>query len=173
MDPRGFVLTFGVFESFYHKNLLRAHSPSEIAWIGTVQVFCLSFVGVLTGPIYDLGYHDLLLYVSSFMFMFGVMMLSLSTTFYQILLSQGVCIGIGSGILYVPSLTLVVTSFTTKRALATTLCTAGSSVGEHHLHSSRPVQCSFKLQVASCMLWYFVTCWSHSDSPGLSEAWAS
>ena len=57
------------------------------------------------------------------------MMLSLSTEYYQIILSQGVCLGIGSGILYVPSLALVAASFTTKRPLAVTLVTAGSSIG--------------------------------------------
>ena len=37
--------------------------------------------------------------------------------------------GIGSGILYIPSLALVAASFTTKRALAVTIVTAGSSIG--------------------------------------------
>ena len=57
------------------------------------------------------------------------MMLSLSAKYYQIILSQGICLGIGSGILYVPSLALVAASFTTKRPLAVTLVTAGSSIG--------------------------------------------
>ena len=64
------------------------------------------------------------------MLIFGIMMLSLSTTYYQVLLSQGICMGVGSGILYVPSLALIASSFTTKRALAVTFVTAGSSVGE-------------------------------------------
>ena len=104
---RGLVLSFGVFQSFYQTTYLRGYSLSDLAWIGTTQVFCLNFVGVLTGPIYDLGHHDLLLYVSSFMIIFAIMMLSLSTKYYQVFFSQGLCLGIGSGILYVPSLALV------------------------------------------------------------------
>ena len=126
---RGLVLSFGVFQSFYQTTYLRGYSLSDLAWIGTTQVFCLNFVGVLTGPIYDLGYHGLLLYVSSFMVIFAIMMLSLSNNYYQVFLSQGLCLGIGSGILYVPSLALVAASFTTKRALAVTMVTAGSSIG--------------------------------------------
>ena len=62
------------------------------------------------------------------MVIFAIMMLSLSTSYYQVFLSQGLCLGIGSGILYVPSLALVAASFTTKRALAVTMVTAGSSI---------------------------------------------
>ena len=124
------MLTFGVFESFYQVDLLRGYSPSTIAWIGTTQVFCLNFVGLLTGPIFDLGHHDLLLYISSILVPFGVMMLSLSTKYYQILLSQGICLGVGSGILYVPSLALVAASFITRRAMAVTIVTAGSNIGQ-------------------------------------------
>lgn len=109
--------------------MLKEYSPSEISWIGTTEIFCLNFVGTITGPAFDLGYHDVLLYFSSFIVIFAIMMLSLSTKYYQIILSQGVCLGIGSGILYVPSLALVAASFTTKRPLAVTLVTAGSSIG--------------------------------------------
>ena len=96
VNKRSLVLTLGVSDSFYRSSLLQTYSPSEIAWIGTTQVFCLNFVGVLTGPIFDMEHHDLLLYISSFTIIFGIMMLSLSTQHYQILLSQGLCLGIGS-----------------------------------------------------------------------------
>jgi MFS family permease len=59
----------------------------------------------------------------------GQMMLSLSSQYYQIILSQGICSGIGAGLVYVPSIALVNTQFTTKRALAMGLVTSGASLG--------------------------------------------
>ena len=131
---RGLVLCFGAFQSFYQAQLLHEYSPSAISWIGTTEVFLLNVVGFLTGPLFDLGYHDALLFSSSGIVVFAVMMLSLSTKFYQIFLSQGICLGVGSGILNVPSLALVAGSFTTKRPLAVTLVTAGSAIGNKHTH---------------------------------------
>lgn len=71
-----------------------------------------------------------MLAVGSVMFVFGLMMLSLATEYYQVMLAQGVCIGLASGLLYVPSLALVASSFTKRRGLAIGLSTSGSSVGE-------------------------------------------
>jgi predicted MFS family arabinose efflux permease len=59
----------------------------------------------------------------------GIMMLSLSTTYYQIFLSQGICVGVGCGLLYVPSLALVGASFKANRAFAIGVVTCGIAVG--------------------------------------------
>lgn len=123
------MLSFGVFQFFYATNFLREYSLSQISWIGTTEFFCLIFVGVVTGPLFDVGYRNTLVYVSSAMIIFGVMMLSLSTKYYQIMLSQGICLGIGSGILLVPTLTMAASSFTTRRAFAIMLVTLGSNIG--------------------------------------------
>ncbi|KAF7592298.1 hypothetical protein BBP40_000429 [Aspergillus hancockii] len=56
-------------------------------------------------------------------------MLSLSHKYYQVLLSQGFCCGIGSGLIYVPALSLVSTSFTTRRGIAVGMVTCGASIG--------------------------------------------
>src|SRR3954468_21704128 len=53
---RGIVNTFGVFQSYYASTYLEGFSASSITWIGTVQGFLLINVGVLSGPLYDLGY---------------------------------------------------------------------------------------------------------------------
>jgi hypothetical protein len=63
-----------------------------------VQLF-----GLLSGPLYDMGYVRTLLAGGSFLIVLGQMMLSLCTTFWQALLAQGLCIGIGAGALFVPA----------------------------------------------------------------------
>ena len=110
---RGFPLCYGVFQGFYALEYLKDKSASSVAWIGTVQNFLVSMVSILSGPIYDLGYYRSLVFAGSFLNVFGIMMLSLSTKYYQLFLSH-VCNGVGSGLLYVPILALVAQSRTCR-----------------------------------------------------------
>lgn len=85
--------------------------------------------GVVTGPIFDRGYIRELLITGTVVTVLGVMMLSLAREYYQILLAQGLCVGIGSAILYVPSISLVASRFQRYRPLAVFVATSGTAVG--------------------------------------------
>lgn len=125
----GFTLCFGVFQAYYKDNLLQSSSPSAISWIGTVQGWLLVLVGVMSGPLFDLGYFRPMLYIGNFMVVLGIMMTSLSTKYWQVFLSQGICMGFGSGLLYVPSLALIGIWFDKRRALAMGIVMSGIAVG--------------------------------------------
>jgi MFS family permease len=84
---------------------------------------------IISGPLFDQGYHRALLVAGTFLVVFGMMMTSLATEYWQLFLSQGLIIGIGAGCLFVPSVAIVATYFTTKRSLATGIVAAGGSVG--------------------------------------------
>ena len=56
-------------------------------------------------------------------------MASLSTTYWQLFLAQGVCCGIGNGCLFCPSLSLLSTYFAKKRSLALGIAASGSATG--------------------------------------------
>ena len=86
-------------------------------------------VGLLTGPLFDRGYLRTLLIVGTFGVVFGHMMLSLCTTYWQALLAQGFVIGLGAGCLYVPAVAILPTYFTSKIGLAIGLAASGSSTG--------------------------------------------
>jgi MFS family permease len=60
---------------------------------------------------------------------FGLFMASLSTTYWQLFLAQGVCCGIGNGCLFCPALSLLSTYFSKKRSLAIGIAAAGSATG--------------------------------------------
>ncbi|KAF1913715.1 major facilitator superfamily domain-containing protein [Ampelomyces quisqualis] len=125
----GFTLTYGAFQAYYRSTLLPNETPSAISWIGTVQAWLLIFFGVMSGPLFDLGYFRSMLIVGNFLVVFGIMMLSLSTTYWQVFLSQGLCMGLGAGLLYIPSLALVGLWFDKKRALALGIVMSGIAVG--------------------------------------------
>jgi MFS family permease len=126
---RGVINTFGVYQTYYEGHILTSSTPSAISWIGSVQAFLLLLVGALTGPIYDAGYFRVLLITGSIAMPFGLFMLSLASEYYQVLLAQGFCVGLSAGLLFVPSVAILSTYFTTKLATATGIAAAGSSLG--------------------------------------------
>ena len=56
-------------------------------------------------------------------------MTSLSTKYWQVFLAQGVCIGIGDGLVFCPALALLSTYFTKKRGLAIAIAASGTATG--------------------------------------------
>jgi MFS family permease len=127
-EIRGIVNAFGVYQTYYESNLLSQRSSSDISWIGSLQAFLLLIIGVITGPLYDAGYFRPLVFTGSFLVVFGMMMTSLCAAYWQVILAQGLCVGIGSGCLFIPSVAIVSTYFSTKKALATGIAASGSSI---------------------------------------------
>ena len=118
---------YGVYQTYYSSNL--PSSPSAISWIGSIQAFLLFLVGTLVGPIYDSGYVRSLLFIGSFLSVFGLFMTSICQEYWQFLLSQGVVTGAGFGCLFLPGVTVVSQYFSTKKAFATGIASLGSSIG--------------------------------------------
>ena len=125
----GMITAFSVFQTYYESGKLFKASSSNISWIGSIQCFLLQLNGLIAGPVYDRGYLRLLLLTGSFMVVFGLMMLSLSTEYWQALLSQAFCVGIGAGLLFVPTVSVIPTWFTTNIGLAIGIASSGSSLG--------------------------------------------
>lgn len=128
---RGIVSTFGVFQVFYEVDLLKSSTPSAISWIGSTQGFLLFNIGVLTGPIFDMGFFNALISAGSFLVVGGMMATSICTKHYQVLLAQGICVGLGGGCLFVPGVAVVSTYFRRKRSFTTGIAACGSSIGEN------------------------------------------
>lgn len=94
-----------------------------------MQGFLLFLVGVIVGPIFDKGYLRSLVAIGAFLVVFGLMMTSLSTKYYQLFLAHGITVGIGCAFLFLPSIAIVATYFTSRRALATGITASGGSIG--------------------------------------------
>lgn len=124
----GLINSFGVFQAFYETTLLKDRSPSDISWIGSIQAALLLFTGVISGPLYDAGHFRLLVRVGLLMIVFGMFMTSLCTEYYQFLLAQGFCVGLGMGIIFLPSAAILSQYFLRHRALVLGLASAGSPV---------------------------------------------
>ncbi|KAK9590933.1 hypothetical protein V6Z92_004016 [Aspergillus fumigatus] len=125
----GVINTWGAFQTFYEQNLLSNVSSSSIAWIGSLQSFLLMLFGVVTGPLFDAGYFRALVIFGTFVLPFGLMMASISSQYWHLILGQGVCIGLAAGCLFVPSVAILPQYFKQKRGLANGLAASGSSIG--------------------------------------------
>ncbi|EGE00792.1 hypothetical protein TESG_08085 [Trichophyton tonsurans CBS 112818] len=111
MNAWGLTQTFGAFNQYYVSSLLSTSSPSSISWIGSFQVCLVIVLGVFTGPLFDAGYLRQMLTLGSTLVVLGMSTLSLATAYWQVFLAQGLCVGLGSGLLYVPALAFVSTLF--------------------------------------------------------------
>ena len=119
----------GVFQTYYERTLLPNESASNISWIGSIQASLLILLCTVTGALYDHGYFRALIITGSFAVTFGMMMTSLCTTYWQLVLAQGVVVGTGCGCLFLPSVAILPSYFSKKKALAQGIAASGGSVG--------------------------------------------
>lgn len=66
---------------------------------------------------------------------FGMMMTSICREYWQVILAQGIVVGTGMGFLLIPAVAVMPHYFTKRRAFATGIGAAGSSVGQFLLTS--------------------------------------
>lgn len=127
MNTWGFINSFGIFQTYYAEFLSRP--PSDISWIGGIQVFLSFFVGAFIGRYIDSGHLRLMLCCGTTLVIVGIMTASVSTQYWQLLLSQGICCGLGNGFLVTPAVSVTSTYFARKRSLAIGIATCGSVTG--------------------------------------------
>ena len=123
----GYVNSFGLFQAYYATTL--NETPSRISWIGSIQIFLTFFVGTFSGRAMDAGYYRHVVFAGLGLQILGVFMTSLVTKYWQLVLAQGICSGLGNGIVFTPTVALVLTYFWKKRALAVSCMTCGTATG--------------------------------------------
>ena len=123
---QGISNSFGVFQTYYEENL--GDSVPKASLIGSVQSFLIFFGPLLAGPLYDAGYYRYLLVIGSVAVVIGTFMQSLSNQFWQLILSQSICIGFGGGIIAFIGPSILSTYFTDKLSLASGIGQTGSSI---------------------------------------------
>ncbi|KAH8889987.1 monocarboxylate permease-like protein-like protein [Thozetella sp. PMI_491] len=125
----GWITCIGVFQDYYQTHQLSSYSPSTVAWIPSLEA-CIIFIwGPIVGNLFDNYGPRWLLIVGTFLHVFGLMMVSLCTQYYQFILAQSICSATGASILFFAGLTAVSTWFVRHRALALGITVAGSSLG--------------------------------------------
>lgn len=125
----GWLNSIGVFQEYYQFNQLAAYTPSEIAWIPSMELFIMFFAGPIAGKLFDNFGPRYVLLAGSILQVFGLMMTSLSSKYYQILLAQGLVAGFGGSFVFFACIAPIPTWFYAKRGTALGIASTGSSIG--------------------------------------------
>ncbi|EMC95617.1 hypothetical protein BAUCODRAFT_70871 [Baudoinia panamericana UAMH 10762] len=123
----GYITAFGSFQTYYQAIL--GVSTSKISWIGSVQLFLLFFIGTFSGRALDAGLFRPVYTAGAILQILGIFTTSVATEYWQLLLAQGFCMGIASGLQFCPSMGLCATYFVRRRALVLGVGALGSCTG--------------------------------------------
>ncbi|KAH9897603.1 MFS general substrate transporter [Xylariomycetidae sp. FL2044] len=126
IETWGLITSFGVYQTFYETVLLPGTSSSDISWIGSLQGALLMIGGIVSGPLFDKGYFRALMLSGLVLIILGMFMTSLCRTYWQVLLAQGICVGIGCGLVFLPSAAILSQYFARRRSIALGVQSAGS-----------------------------------------------
>ncbi|KAF4626452.1 hypothetical protein G7Y89_g11708 [Cudoniella acicularis] len=124
----GYANAFGVYQEYYQEHQLRDETPSAISWIGSLQMFMIFASGVISGPLFD-RYGEKIIWPSSIIYIFAVMMTSICKSLWQFVLAQGILGGFTMGMILGPSMTATSHYFKKNRAAAMGIIVAASSAG--------------------------------------------
>ncbi|KAI1480148.1 MFS general substrate transporter [Daldinia eschscholtzii] len=127
----GLVNCIGVFEEYYtsQSSPMSNYSEGVISWITSLQAWGLPFGGIIFGRVFDCYGPRWLLLLGSIGYVFGFMMVSVSHSYYQFLLSQGIVAAFSSSAVFNACTSSIVTWFFAKRAYAFGVMVSGSSLG--------------------------------------------
>ncbi|PTB41165.1 hypothetical protein M441DRAFT_80572 [Trichoderma asperellum CBS 433.97] len=123
----GYTISFGIFQPYYVETLNLG--PSAVSWIGSTQTCLIFLVGTFSGRAFDAGYLRHVLAVGLLMQLVGIFTTSVSTTYWQLFLAQGLCQGIGCGLTFAPTIAHVSTYFSKKKTLALASAACGGGTG--------------------------------------------
>ncbi|KAJ8068150.1 hypothetical protein OCU04_003721 [Sclerotinia nivalis] len=123
----GIVSSFGAFQTYY-ETTHPSWSLSQVSWIGSTQAFLLFGFAIVAGPVFDHGYLRPLVWTGCFFCVLEMMLTSISSEYWHLILAQGVMFGLGSGCLFIPSIAVLPAYFDKKQALALGIGASGSAV---------------------------------------------
>lgn len=125
----GWINCIGIFQEYYQRDPLSQYSSSAVSWIPSMEVFVMFLGGPVFGKVFDNYGPRYLLLCGSFFHVFGLMMTSISSEYYQFFLAQGVCSAIGASAVFYAGMGSISTWFFKKRATAFGIMASGSSLG--------------------------------------------
>lgn len=125
----GIITSFGVFQAYYKTNFMPDATSFQLGWIQSLQLSCIFMGGVFTGRPFDLGYFYYLEGIGAVLIFVSFMLVAECTKLYQILLAQGVGMGLGMGIMFGPVMACCSAYFKERRPFAVSLCSVGGGIG--------------------------------------------
>ncbi|KAJ9070714.1 hypothetical protein DSO57_1004945 [Entomophthora muscae] len=123
----GTIYSYGLYLVEYDK--IYGKSYGKLSFLVTT-CSCISMIlAPFSGKVADaLGYRWCI-FLGGELFALGLLLASISTEIWQLILTQGVLMGIGSAFVFIPAISAPATWFTERRGLATGIASTGSGIG--------------------------------------------
>jgi len=126
----GQLNVLGTYHAWISTHQLAGYSSSSVGWIFSTFPFFLYFAGVQIGPLFDFYGPRALVITGSIGLVASLMTLSVSTEYYQIILSFGVLGGLSTCCLFTSAVSCIGHFFHRRRGFAMGIaCTAGGTGG--------------------------------------------
>ncbi|KAF5019125.1 hypothetical protein F66182_8894 [Fusarium sp. NRRL 66182] len=122
----GIISSFGIYQTYYVSEL--GFSPSRASLIGSLQSFLVMFANGIAGPLYDAGYCRHILVIGAGTIVMGTFLQSISQHYWHFILTQGICVGFGGGLVAFLGPTILATYFKQNLALASGIGASGGGV---------------------------------------------
>ncbi|KAJ3367301.1 hypothetical protein HDU91_001539 [Kappamyces sp. JEL0680] len=128
----GIPTTFGVFQAQYRSDLTTyegSHSTLSIAFIGSISNSGLGLFSIPSGRLAEIFGHRQMCAIGGVLVMASLLLASISTQYWQLVLTQGVMFGVSCAVAYFPALTIISHYFSKRKGLATGIAVSGSGLG--------------------------------------------
>ncbi|KAH9180805.1 MFS general substrate transporter [Lactarius sanguifluus] len=125
----GYANSWGVFQDYYESVLPKGTSPSNIAWIGSIQFSLIFLLALIAGRLFDLGYLRGILILSSINLVACTILVAECSEYWQFILCQGFGIGISGGLIFGPVMSVIAHWFKKRRSTALGIVASASPIG--------------------------------------------
>jgi len=125
----GYTNTFGVFQEYYLQNTLRNERPEKIIVIGSTAASLYLILGVFTGRFADLIGYRPSLFTGTVLMVGSMFAASVSKTYVQFLLSQGIMFGLGLAFVYLPAVSIARQYWKQNHGVANAIVVSGGALG--------------------------------------------
>ncbi|KXT18329.1 hypothetical protein AC579_937 [Pseudocercospora musae] len=125
----GYTNTHGVFQDHYHEVLFPLIAPEKLLVVGSVASSLYFILGALTGRFADLMGYRMSFLLGSALMIGAMFAASVSESYTQIFLSQGLMFGIGLALVYMPATSISRQYFGDQHGLANGIVVSGGALG--------------------------------------------
>ncbi|KAF1937322.1 MFS general substrate transporter, partial [Clathrospora elynae] len=123
LNSFGLIQSFGIFQPRYET--LLSSTPSQVAWIGSIHIFFVFFLGTFSGYLLDRGYYRECLGIGSALQVTGLLVAGFSRTWWMTFIFHGVFQGVGHGLMFCPAVTMTAVYFEGRGMKTTAMSLAG------------------------------------------------
>lgn len=121
----GIMNTIGVYESYLARHQLASYSAASIGWILSIYVFLAFGAGLVIGPVFDVHGPRWLLFAGSILIILATFLLGVCTQYWHFILVFGILAGVGTALIFTPTIAAVGHFFYEKRGNATGVAAMG------------------------------------------------